>query len=343
MALMRMAAGLIWCAAAGAQTPQPVIDLTDWPVKITSEAQLFVDDYLIAKQSGITFRLHPAEKLAANPLVVPTPEWERLVLAYGSILRDDQSGRLRMWYTDDTGIAYAESRDGIAWEKPAVGMEINGRKTNVLTRGHRGRSDTLTVFENPDRSDAARRYLAYPFEYRYPDKEGIRETRREGIYLRTSADGIHWMERPDPVMYSVWRAEQDRPVPSNASLADVNHVTWDPKLRRFMGYIKLGIDGIRTRGLTESHDGIYWSQPRLIVRADDRDRPGDQIYSMIAFPYESMWLGFIGLFHKETGDRMDVQLVTSRDGRNWSRSIREPFLDNGGKGAFDEGDRKSVV
>jgi hypothetical protein len=50
-----------------------------------------------------------------------------------------------------------------------------------------------------------------------------------------------------------------------------------------------------------------------------------------------MWLGYIGLFHKETDDRMDIQLVTSRDGRNWYRPIRTPFLTNGSAGAFDEG------
>src|SRR5689334_6208180 len=111
MTLIRIAVGLACCVTAWAQQPQPVIDLTDWPVKISSEAQLFADDYLIAKQTGITFRLHPAEKREA-PLIVPSPEWERTVLAYGSILRDGASGKLRMWYTNDTGIAYAESSGG---------------------------------------------------------------------------------------------------------------------------------------------------------------------------------------------------------------------------------------
>jgi hypothetical protein len=313
------------------------IDLRDWPVKVGPEMQLFVDDFLVAQQTGITFRLHQPEKYAGNPLITPSPDWERLVLCYGSILRDSRSGGFRMWYTNDTGIAYASSSDGLHWNKPPVGMNLGGHATNVLTKGHRGRSDTLTVLENPDRSDPSRRYLAFPFEYRYPDKDGVREQRREGIYMRSSPDGIHWTERPDPIMFSEWRNREDQPGDTNAVLSDVNEISWDAKLHRFMGYVKLGFEGVRTRGLTESLDAVHWSAPHLILRADGRDRPGDQIYSMIAFPYQSLWLGFIGLYHAGTDDRMDIQLVSSRDGRVWERRFREPFLPNGPEGAWDWG------
>ncbi len=328
---------LLAAAAMCASALDVRIDLRDWPVQLGPETQLFVDDFLVAQQSGIAFRLHQPEKYAANPLITPSPAWERLVLCYGSVLRDSSTGGFRMWYTNDTGIAYATSPDGLHWKKPLVGMNLSGHATNVLTKGHRGRSDTLTVLENPDRSDPARRYLAFPFEYRYPDKDGIHEQRREGIYMRTSPDGIHWTERPDPIMYSEWRNRADQPGNTNAVLSDVNEITWDPKLHRFMGYVKLAFDGVRTRGLTESPDALHWAAPHLILRADSRDRPGDQIYSMIAFPYESLWLGFIGLYHAGTDDRMDIQLVSSRDGRVWERRFREPFLPNGPEGSWDWG------
>ncbi|HTM51219.1 MAG TPA: hypothetical protein VL285_21135 [Bryobacteraceae bacterium] len=313
-----------------------VMDLRDWPVRIGPEAQLFVDGYLIARRSDVDFRVHQPVKHAANPLIVPTPPGESLVLAYGSVLRG-AAGRLRMWYTNQTGIAYAESDDGVRWEKPGIGLELDGRKTNLLTRGHRGRSDTLSVFLNPDQRDPLRRFLAYPMEYRFPDKDGVRETRREGIYLRASPDGIHWTERPDPVMYAIWRDEENRPGDNNAGLGDVHHISWDPKLNKFMGHIKVARQGIRMRALVESDDGIYWSKPELILAADAQDRPGDQIYSMVAFPYESMWLAFIGLYHKGTDERMDIQLASSRDGRHWSRPLRSTFLPNGREGSFDWG------
>jgi len=138
-------------------------------------------------------------------------------------------------------------------------------------------------------------------------------------------------------MYSEWRNREDQPANANVVLSDVNNISWDAKLHRFMGYVKLQVQGVRTRGLTESPDGLYWSKPHLILRADDRDRPGDQIYSMVAFPYQSLWLGFIGLYHAGTDERMDIQLVSSRDGRVWERHFRDPFLPNGPEGSWDWG------
>ncbi|MCY2953582.1 MAG: hypothetical protein NTU53_16625 [Planctomycetota bacterium] len=325
---------LLSCMAWAAE---PRIDLTDWPLKIGQEGQLFVDDFLVARKTGVEFRLRQPEKLSDNPIVVPTAPSETLVLAYGSVLRNGESRGFRMWYTNNLGIAYAQSPDGLRWSKPPVGMMIDGKPTNLLMRGHRGRSDTLTVSLNPDGSDAAKKYLAYVFEYRFPDQEGVRERLREGLYLRTSPDGVRWMERPEPVMHSVWRSKADRPDGPYDDLGDVNYVCWDPKLRKFMGHIKITLDGVRTRGLVESDDGIHFSNPRLILRADDLDRPGDQLYSLVAFPYESVWLGFLGVYHKASDERMDIQLAVSHDGRNWRRSLRQPFLSNGPEGSWDWG------
>lgn len=328
---------LLLTAAATLAAQEPVLDLRDWPIALTTEAQLFVDGHLIAKSSGVAHKLHHPERHPANPLLTRA-EGERIILAYGSVFRDPGAGRYRMWYTNSTGIAYAESEDGIRFTRPPVGLTIDGKRTNTLTRGHRGRSDTLTILENPDRSDPRKKYLAYAFEYRYPDKDGVREQRREGLYLSTSPNGIHWTERPDPVMYSEWRNAADQMPGSTAHLGDVHHISWDPKLGKFIGHIKITVGGgVRTRGMAESADGIHWSDPRQIMYADAGDRRGDQIYSMIAFPYESVWLAFVGLFHKETDDRLDIQLAVSRDGRHWTRPYREPFFPNGPEGSFDWG------
>jgi len=34
------------------------VDMADWPLKITSERQLFVDDFLLASAKGLTRQLH---------------------------------------------------------------------------------------------------------------------------------------------------------------------------------------------------------------------------------------------------------------------------------------------
>lgn len=312
------------CAASGAGVR---LDLSDWPVKVGSEAQLFVDGYLVAEQSGVQFRVHPLEKYAGNPLIRPAAG-EDYVLVYGSALREGT--RWRMWYTNNQGLACAESPDGLAWKRAGP---------NPLTKGHRGRSDTATVFLNPDQSDPQRKYLGYVMEYRYPDKNGVRETLREGVYFRTSPDGLRWFERPGPVMYGVWRDKKNNLLDTGYELGDVHHICWDARLKKFAGHVKLAdqATGERMRGLAESDDGVHWSEPRLLLRADERDGAGDQLYSLVAFPYESVWVGLLGIFHKTTSDRLDIQLAFSRDGRHWDRPHREVFLANGPEGAFDWG------
>src|SRR5690242_6733510 len=89
-----------------AAEPELVMDLRDWPVRVGSEAQLFVDSYLVATHSGITWQVHQPEKSEKNPILAPAPPLENVVLAYGSVLRDS-SGGFRMWYTNNIGIAYA--------------------------------------------------------------------------------------------------------------------------------------------------------------------------------------------------------------------------------------------
>lgn len=313
--------------ALSAGSPEPILDLSDWPVKIGAEAQLFVDDYLISEKAGVAFRVHKAEKHPANPLIHPSAS-EQYIVVYGSVMRE--GGCWRMWYTNDSGLADAESADGLAWKR---------NEPSLLTRGHRGRSDTATILLNPDRSDLARKYLGYVMEYRYPDRDGVRERLREGIYLRSSPDGLQWKERPDPVMYAVWRNKEDNRLYTGFELGDVHHVYWDPLLHRFMGHIKIASleTGERMRGLAESEDGVHWSEPHLILRADERDQKGDQLYSMVAFPYESAWVALIGVYHKALNERMDIQLAFSRDGRTWTRPHRTPFLVNGREGSFDWG------
>jgi hypothetical protein len=57
--------------AVPADLSQPKIELPNWLPKITSEAPLFMDNYLSAGRSGLTRRVHQLEKHPANPLAPP--------------------------------------------------------------------------------------------------------------------------------------------------------------------------------------------------------------------------------------------------------------------------------
>src|SRR5687767_11715818 len=77
------------------------VDVSDWPVKLASRRQLFLDDYLIAARDGLRRVLHQPEKHPNNPVMVGETAWEGgprwgPVLAY--VLRDPDTGRFRLWY-----------------------------------------------------------------------------------------------------------------------------------------------------------------------------------------------------------------------------------------------------
>ena len=99
---------------------------------------LFIDDTWIAETQSVHRRVGVPAKHPANPLIVPEYPWEEGgICLYGSVL--DDGGIFRMWYqvygrggaagkgreTDPafTGaVAYAESDDGVHWNRPALGQ-----------------------------------------------------------------------------------------------------------------------------------------------------------------------------------------------------------------------------
>ena len=77
--------------------------------------------------------------------------------------------------------------------------------------------------------------------------------------------------------------------------------------------------GRRRIYLSESRDYLHWSQPRLILAPDPvLDNIDDSFYSMSAMWLGGQWIGFVQVFHM-VENTLDVQLVHSRDGRNWQR------------------------
>ncbi|MFH1742615.1 MAG: hypothetical protein ABIH23_26725, partial [bacterium] len=108
------------------------INISDAAIDLDKTKQLFLDDFLIASMDNITREIHPIQKYSGNPVLWPSKEWEgKVALLYGSVLRDE--GKYRMWYYGSPGVCYAESDDGITWNKPLMNLvEVDGRKTNII-------------------------------------------------------------------------------------------------------------------------------------------------------------------------------------------------------------------
>ena len=129
---------------------------------------LFVDDRWIDSSYEVTHELPEPEMEKLNPVLVADKPWESRGNLYGTLLLDD--GQFRMWYqvynsgAEDsrysTAVAFAESQDGIHWEKPALGLfDYGDEPTNIVLISH-GTSALYSpaVIKDSNDPDESKRY-----------------------------------------------------------------------------------------------------------------------------------------------------------------------------------------
>ena len=298
------------------------VDMSDWPVQIDRSRQLFVDDYLVAATENVQRTLHQAVKHSANPLMVEHTPWEGSGPVFPIVRRDGPTGRFRMWYAGATrydlpsGMSvrfpalYAESEDGLQWQRPELGLhEYEGSTANniVIPAGN-----LFGLHIDESDPDPQRRYKGIVWhEPHYVP--------REGYFLYTSPDGIHWTRaRDQPLALSL----SGYALPQSG-IGDTSIFRWDHLLGKYVGDVKFVLPGVmRTRGIMESDDLIHWSRPRVTIYPDALDATDSQIYANLSFCYESLWLGFLRVMHTERTvgyKQTTVELTASRDGRHYYR------------------------
>jgi len=316
-------------------------DISDWPLKIDSTHQLFIDDFLMSEIEGLTRQFHQPVKHPGNPL---------LPGGYPGVLYDKDKGLFRMW----NGGRYLTSTDGVHWERPDPGTE-----DNVLFPGG---GQLRGVMYNPDLPEEEGRYKAV-LERR--TRVGHEEEEPGGFYLYHSRDGLKWEQRPkrpilqrttncmlpcdfrptgagDPTKFQYHNPDHFQ----SYGVGDTSTFRYDPVLKRYIfdgkfnvvmpaAKIKeLGIDTerkprLKLRTFSESEDLIHWSPPRFMMYPDRLDPVDRQIYAHVGFVYQSMWLGLIqSMRYREHGwKQTDLALSYSRDGRHWLRPHhRRPFI-----------------
>lgn len=289
----------------------PVLGL---PIVVTGERQLFVDDAIVESTVGLQRNLHPVEKHPANPLIVPDRPWEgQSVLLYGAVIYDPDVDRFRAWYLawgkhigQSSFICYAESKDGLQWEKPNLGLHpFDGSdETNIVIPNV---TSNTTVLYDPRDPNPSHRYKAV--------------IRGGGTRGYVSPDGIHWRDC-GAIMDQAY---------------DSTTVHWDPRGEKWMASVKIFRDGKRARGYAESMNFFDWSDTYFMATIDDRDAEGDQMYAMVVFHYETVYLGLLRLFHTAT-NKIDIELASSRNAKRWDRPLRERFIPTDPrKGRWDYG------
>jgi hypothetical protein len=118
---------------------------------------LALDRSIFEKFEGLSISLKEPEKLRKEPVLNPESPCspDSFKRRYnGSVIFHD--GLYRMWYiaTDKekkTAVAYAESIDGINWNKPELELvDYKGSKKNNLVSGLPGNTDCISVIKDDD-------------------------------------------------------------------------------------------------------------------------------------------------------------------------------------------------
>jgi hypothetical protein len=234
---------------------------------------------------------------------------------------DEDMNKFRCWYmtsgsADDLSeynVAYAESTNGLQWSKPLVGTaNVPPYENHNLVVNY---SHGLCVFKDPDDPDPNRRY------------KGL-----GGSLVGFSPDGIHWTTQP-------FNAAGKNDTSSSV-------IRWNGQYMAFIRNQGTPWDNgvMREVAISTSTDFVNWTPKQTIFRTDTEDgNPWTQPYSLGVTPYGNQLVGMLWMLHldKEEGNNtfgdMDVQLMTSRDGRDWQRvANRGTFLEPA-PGTWDEG------
>jgi len=289
---------------------------------IGSRLELFVDDWLIERMSGVNLRMHhPVPQEVALEFDRP---WEGLV-SYDPVVMQE-SGRYRLWYRgcgpewEDQVTAYAESDDGIHWQRPNLEIfEHEGsRQNNVVLLGSMAKA--LCVFKdgNPATPDAEI-YKAIGL--------GPKTGKRDRLRGFTSPDGLRWQVLDqDPILIA-----PDDPWP----IFDSHNVAfWDILTRQYVIYARGWIPpGVRSIRRSVSPDFRNWSEPEFI---DMGDAPTEHLYKNACIQYfraPHHYLMFPKRFVPDRKSREDWEsglsesvFMSSRDGVHWDRRFMEAFL-----------------
>ncbi len=305
---------------------------------------LFLDMLEVAASDKVELQVEQAVKHEKNPLMqtgAPGSFDEDRVFNHGSVILDEC--KYRMWYGgireprpgeprpswyDWIHYGYAESDDGVQWERVRLGLvDWNGSKENNIIPGFR---HSARIFKDEGDPDPKRRYKAFYFwnagellEMARTGKYGKQFDPRGEIYpmeLFTSPDGVHFEQHEGEVRFPGQAVKPLSVIPQSVFRDDAES---DPGKRyKAYGFSSLNL---RRRGASYmfSPDAQHWTAHAELPVIDPLVRgtpptasgPTNQVHDTVCFPYEGYYLALYQ-DQNEPGN-MPIELAVSRDGETF--------------------------
>ena len=308
-------------------------DPEDTVLNIGSRLELFVDSFLIDRMDNMQLVLHAPED--AGPVLFFDKPWEGPFCGYATVIRDDDVYRLYYRGRPEAGkdgspdetTCYAESADGIHWEKPELGLHrVSGSARNNIIL-----ADAAPVTHNFSPFLDTR--TGVEPEYRYKALGG---TKSSGLIAWVSQDGIQW----SPL--------QEEPVFSEGYFDSQNVSFWSEEEQLYLCYFrtwkKVGDQNYRTISRTVSKDFLNWSDP---VEMDFGGTPVEHLYTNQTSPYfraPHIYIAIAARFMpgrqvltEDQASQLDVNpsyfkdcsdavLMSSRGGNSYDRTFMDGFI-----------------
>lgn len=323
------------------------------PMEIGHEPQFVHDLHVVDTTWGLKPKgepvmrvAHQARKHPSNPLLTgddPSHLW---------VLRE-ADGTFRMWYQANmknpgaprgkdlysVSVAYAESKDGVRWEKPALDLFPDagaaGLPRNCVIHRvdfPRCESNAPQIVEAPEKDRRGYRYLMLYTMSTAP---------LNGVRLIGSKDGIHWDFASD---MRIARLSSDTHNTVHYDAARDEYVMFcrSKHIYRAPGQTKeLTSSGESRRGMSRMSSAELWTEwnvrPQTILMPDERDAELGYNYFM-AMPvhrHAGIWWGHLAPFL--WNDLYASEIAWSRDGWHFERLPgRRHLIEFGPKGAWDQ-------
>ena len=298
--LLMLLTGLLH--AQESNSSQPVVP------DIGTRRELFVDRFLIDRLDNATLKLH--EPRLAPEMTEPADNLE-----YGTVIKDGDLFRL---YTRDGRGAkfdgdapevtrYCESRDGIHWTRPVLGLiEIDGSKDNNVILHESPFCHNFSPFLDLRPN--------VPSDERFKALAG---TVKSGLVAFVSADGIHWKKlRPEAVITYTKEYAFD----------SQNVAFWSESEDCYVCYFRHFLNKeLRSVCRTTSEDFVTWSEPVPLKP----NFPGEHIYTTLTHPYfraPHIYIATPTRFHPGRGESTDIMFMTTRGDDPYDRTFREAFI-----------------
>ena len=280
------------------------------PIDIGARRELFADTFLIDSLSGdVEQFVHEPEP---KEVVLVTGEpWEGNTCAYYTIFQDGDIYRMyyrgshaneKMKAAHPEVTCYAESRDGVNWIKPKLGLhEWNGSKqNNIILKGLGAHCIVAFRDLNPNCPKDA--------QYKGLSRGG---KPRAGLYAFKSPDGLRWS------------LMQKEPVITKGAFDSQNLAFWDPHSKKYVDYHRTFVSGVRAIMTCTSDDYLTWTDPVLLKFPE---APKQHLYTNAIRSYERaphLRIGFPTRFIPQ-GSQVEPVFMSSRDGltfKRWNKPV----------------------